>query len=275
MPIKLLGGGYTNYFSFIANKAKRLLIPYFFVAIVWVVPISQYFYKWDAITLVKKYVLCTSPSQLWYLWMLFDLFVFGWQIKKILLTGKLKGTVLVVGIWAIGYLAEWYGVPNIFCILSMCKYLPFFYVGMNIRVKHEYGEKLAIEKLPISILFAVEIVIFALYLWLENNFSGIFISIIGLVQHIANAVIVVTILQILAVKVDWENNRLFTTLSRCSMPMYLFHQQIIYFFIRILNGKVSPYIQGGLTFIIAVICSLVISSVLMRSKYTRFLIGEK
>lgn len=37
---KKCGGGYTQYLPFLKNKVKRLLIPYIFVALIWVIPIS-------------------------------------------------------------------------------------------------------------------------------------------------------------------------------------------------------------------------------------------
>lgn len=57
--------------------------------------------------------------------------------------------------------------------------------------------------------------------------------------------------------------------------MYLFHQQIIYFVIVALDGKVNPWVNVGMNFIVVVIGSFLISALLMRWKITRFLIGEK
>ena len=79
---KMSAGGYVRYCAFFKNKAKRLLVPYVFSALVWVVPISQYFFKWNRTTLFGKYVLCESPSQLWFLWMLFDIFIIAWPLWK-------------------------------------------------------------------------------------------------------------------------------------------------------------------------------------------------
>ena len=59
------------------------------------------------------------------------------------------------------------------------------------------------------------------------------------------------------------------------MPMYLFHQQIIYFTIMIFNGRVNPYINSLLNFVIAIVLSFGISYFMMKFKVTRFLIGEK
>ena len=70
-------------------------------------------------------------------------------------------------------------------------------------------------------------------------------------------------------------NKVFKLLSSYSMPMYLFHQQIIYFCIYVFNGKMNPWINATLNFSIAMLCSFIISAIIMRYSITRFLIGEK
>ena len=37
---------YQNYLSFILTKFKRLIIPFIFVLVCWVIPINQYFFKY-------------------------------------------------------------------------------------------------------------------------------------------------------------------------------------------------------------------------------------
>lgn len=97
----------------------------------------------------------------------------------------------------------------------------------------------------------------------------------GLVLHVVGAIMAVSILYKIACMVSWKDNGIIKCLSKYSMPMYLFHQQIIYFSIVALNGKVNPWINAGVNFAVAVIGSLVISIILMHWKITRFLIGEK
>ena len=65
----------------------------------------------------------------------------------------------------------------------------------------------------------------------------------------------------------------FNKLSTYSMPMYLFHQQIIYFSITILDGVVNPWINAGVNFIVATVGAYIISAILMKWKITRFLVG--
>lgn len=82
-------------------------------------------------------------------------------------------------------------------------------------------------------------------------------------------------LQMLGNKISWKANKVFKVLSSYSMPVYLFHQQIIYFSLYWLNGKLNPYLHAACNFIFALIASIGISYIMMRWKFTRFLIGEK
>ena len=83
------------------------------------------------------------------------------------------------------------------------------------------------------------------------------------------------VLQKMAEKVKWKESKAFNIIAKQSMPIYLFHQQVIYFFIYWLNGVVNPYIHASINFIGAMVVSIIISSILMKFKCTRLLIGEK
>ena len=83
-----------------------------------------------------------------------------------------------------------------------------------------------------------------------------------------------TVLQAVAQRVNWDN-KVFAFLSRRSMTVYLFHQQIIYLVICLFNGVVNLYLNAALNFIVAMAGSLLMATVLHKFRTTRFLIGEK
>ena len=68
-------GKYQQLKGFLINKIKRLIVPYVFVCIIWVVPVTCLFFDYTAGDIFRKYILATAPSQLWFLWMLFDVFM--------------------------------------------------------------------------------------------------------------------------------------------------------------------------------------------------------
>ena len=96
--------------------------------------------------IILKYVLCTGPSQLWFLWMLFDVFCFVWIISNWLKNDFIAILVSCIS-WLIGYVCGAH-IPNIFCIWTAFNYLPFFILGMKLREK----STCFLYKLP-SILF--------------------------------------------------------------------------------------------------------------------------
>ena len=252
-------------------------MPYVFVMLVWVAPISACFFNWNLSYLAKKYLLAIDPSQLWFLWMLFGVFAIVWPMRKVLLEKPLAGWAIALGFYGIGIIGRRV-IPNVFCIWTACQYVLFFFVGMRIRAKEEKRERLIIDALPWYCWIIVDLLLFA-GMMIVGQKSGTVWSltaiVLNLILHVVGAVMAWTTLQALANKINWKNNKAFKALSSYSMPMYLFHQQIIYFTIIWLNGKVNPWINAGVNFAAALIGSFLISSILMRWKTTRFLIGEK
>ena len=232
---------------FLQNKTKRLLVPYVFVTLIWVAPISAYYFNWNFIYVVKKYVFAIDPSQLWFLWMLFDVFAIVWPIRQILLRKPIVGWVAALALYGVGTVGKQM-LPNVFCIWTACQYVSFFFIGIRIRIKQEKGDRLFTATIPWTVWIVFDLLLFIGEIVIRN---------------------------LLACHLDWENSRNFKKLSSYSMPMYLFHQQIIYFCIFVLNGKVNPWINAMFNFIIAIICSFIISAIFMHNRITRFLIGEK
>lgn len=263
---------YQRFLLFIVNKAKRLLVPYVFVAIIWVIPISRALFSYTSKDIILKYVLCTGPSQLWFLWMLFDVFCFVWIISNWLKNDFIAIFISCIS-WLIGYVCG-ARLPNIFCIWTAFNYLPFFILGMKLRE----NSACFLYKVPSILFFFVQLLLFSAYELTLSN-SVILYKLLNLISlysaHVFGALMSFFMLQWLANKVDWKNNRLFMFFSKHSMTIYLVHQQIVYFTIIWLNGKVNPYLHAFVNFVIALTLSSFISILLMKFKTTRILIGEK
>lgn len=274
---KIAVGGYNRYLPFLWNKAKRLLVPYVFVMLIWVAPISEYFFRWDLADLIKKYILCINPSQLWFLWMLFGVFAIVWPLRRVMIEKPLVGWTIAIAFYGFGIIGGKF-VPNVFCIWTVCQYILFFFIGMRIRVKSENQERLITEIVPWYCWLIADLVLFIgnTFARQQSGFAWRIMTFgMSFLLHIVGAIMAWTVLQTLAPHIRWQDSKVFHTLSSYSMAMYLFHQQIIYFTISALNGVVNPWINAGVNFVAAIAGSLIISAVLMRWKVTRFLIGEK
>ena len=263
---------YQKFLLFIVNKAKRLLVPYAFVAIIWVIPISYALFSYTSKDIFFKYLLCTGPSQLWFLWMLFDIFCFVWIISNWLKNDFIAIFISCIA-WLIGYVCGT-RFPNIFCIWTAFNYLPFFILGMKLREKNTCF----LYKVPTILFVFMQLILFVVYQMTSSN-STILYRLVNLIAlysaHILGALMSSFVLWWLAEKVDWKNNKLFMIFSKYSMTIYLFHQQIIYVTIIWLNGKVNPYVHSFVNFLVALVLSSFISALLLKFKATRILIGEK
>lgn len=262
-------GKYRDKKKFLAKKAKRLLIPFYFVALAWVMPLQQLFFHNNVSIVVKDYIMANNPNQLWFLWMLFIVFTVTCILIEIIDKSLIAAVAISVGGYGL-YLVLLGRFPNCFQIIMAMQYLSIFIAGYYIR-------KAGFSKIPWFVWLITDIALFSLYEYVPSGEHILrFIHYgIGFVLHIVGAIMAWTTLQALANKVNWKDNKTFNTLSSYSMPMYLFHQQIIYFTITWLNGRVNPWLHAGLNFIVTFIGSILISALLMHWKNTRFLIGEK
>ncbi len=73
--------------------------------------------------------------------------------------------------------------------------------------------------------------------------------------------------------INAKKSKLWNGLKEKSFGIYLFHQQIIYLTIILLNGKVSPIVQVVISFLCALGVASIITTVLKRFKLTRILYG--
>ncbi len=205
------------------------------------------------------------------------MFAFVWPLWKVFSKNPTVGWLIAVVLYGIGVIGNKV-LPNIFCVWTSCQYVIFFYIGIRLRLKEERREKLITSSVPWSIWLIADIALFIIFMTIEGR-KGLIITLIRLgvsfLLHLVGAISAFVSLQRAATYINWSTNKAFKKISVYSMPMYLFHQQIIYVTIYWLNGKVNPYINAGVNFIAAAAGSFLISAVLMHWKTTRQLIGEK
>lgn len=252
----------------IIKRAKRLLIPYLFTCILWVIPIGVYFFKYGIKDVLIKYVLMTAPSQLWYLIMLFGVFVFFEFFSD-----KIKiNTVYLFFIYLlttmIGNILSYLNI-NYFQISIVIKYILYFYLGGYI---YTYKEKITQKQVIKLTLLSI---IFCFLIFYINKLN------IPYITSIIEPILSVSEISVIYWICTWlinqnkinTNNKLYKLLEENSFGIYLFHQQIIYFTIVLLNGVVHPIIQVLLSFVISLNISLLMSYMLKKNKYTKFVFG--
>lgn len=258
---------YKEFLPFIKGKVLRLIVPYIFVCIVWAIPIAEYFFQYSLGEIIRLYALGTNPNQLWFLLMLFWVYAIAWPLAGGVFDKRpLSGAVIVGGLYAVGIVGSRL-VPNYFYFWTGCEYILFFWIGFMMRKLPDF-----FGRIKWYVWLGGFIIFLVAREWIDG---GVVHSLLEIAVHIFGAVAAFETLNALADKENLEEKGWFSGLSSKSMPIYLFHQQIIYFTIFWLNGKVNPYLNAGLNFVIAITGSIMISTILMRWKITRFLIGEK
>ena len=266
-------GGYTEFRGFISKKFCRLILPYIVASACWVIPINGLFYKYTLSDIIRKFLLAQSPSQLWFLVVLFEIFVFSWCFLRYI-EEHTYSTILICSVFCLVGIFGAHLTPNYFQIWKTCQCLIYFIIGMKLRqLRSSYGKKIWI---PLLLLCNIS-------LFLINNYYpsqtssfaiGCVEKVVDILIHISGSLFLFYFLQFIANSINWHSNA-FLYFSTKSMTIYLLHQQIIYIGIWLLHGSMNMILLIPILFFGTISVSLLLATFLHKSKYTRFLLGEK
>ena len=277
-------GKYAEFVPFVKNKVKRLLVPYVAVSVLWAIPIGQVFFKDSPAGILADFGLGLNSAQLWFLLMLFGVFMIAYKLIDNNPLGGGKYVILLFLVGKIGAMA----LPNLFQIFTACTFFLYFWIGCVMR---KYFHTLSNRQLLVWGLGFMAVNV-ASFCTLEHVTTGgtimirtvcttgnaIVDKIIGTgmyeLSKVSGAIMAFLLLNWIARHVNW-NNGLFRHLSLISMPVYLFHQQIIWALLWNLSGSLNPYVMALVNVVVSFTLSMVMGELLMKSKYTRFLIGAK
>ena len=265
---KIFGGGYKRYLPFLYKKIKRLLIPYLFVAFVWVMPITAFLFPNNGQSILTTYFLGVNPSQLWFLWMLFWLFVIYWPLTYFLKNHMPCMVLISLGMYSVGMIAPRYSL-NYFCFWTALQYAPIFQLGLLCWLFPNWVET-AVGRSSLFWL-CIDLLIYFMSLCSVPRVAGILIRFL---LKLVGAFSAFIILEKIVSRTKINESGFLNILSKYTMPMYLFHQQIIYFIILWLNGTMSPWINALINFALAGLISFAIGWGLMKNRMTRLLLGE-
>lgn len=264
---------YKSYGTFLKKKIKRLIIPYIFTAIIWVIPFSVIFLKLQLGGIVRNYILATAPNQLWFLLVLF------WISNIFYIANSyIKGfpnaiMILLILFYVVGIYMEGKGC-NYFQIFTTFRCAIFFFIGYRIR----QDESDFLYQIPSTVYIIINGLLFAVLCYIDKNdffLSGVLVQGIEFLLRIEGAVASFVVLQRIVQRSYMISNRIFKYCIKISMPIYLFHQQLVYISIRLLNGKISPGLHVVVNFIFVLSISALISSLLLKNRITCFWIGER
>lgn len=248
---------YQRFFSFVANKAKRLMIPYFAFACFWVLPFMVGFgFRSFGSYLFDGIILSLDSRHLWYVWMLFNVFILFYGMRLLVDKMKLSHWTLLL-ISGILFCAEsiWGGRFPYFQIDNALYYQFWFTLGyIAIVYKRQFRMLMPIVLVlgfitSLRLRFIVN-VLYAMF--------GIFLF-YYLAPYCKNI----------------ANNALFKAVNRNSFGIYLFHPIIIYAVIYYFKDTQLNHIT---IFCITLFCSFFLSlflTELMRKLHLQIIIGEK
>lgn len=272
--IKYEKNEYQCFKYFVRKKILRLVIPYYIVGCFWVIPIELLLFTTD--NYILKYLMGISPSQMWFLLMLFDVFIIVYFCGELIYKNNCIAIIFCVLCYIVGIFGRRF-LPNVFQIFTSLQFVPFFVVGMKLRqytvILDKFMKKKFLLVLCLNYMLFLAIFTFTSF---ENIKYKIFYYMLNFILHLFGAVISFVILQKIACKTErWKYSHIYNILKKYSFPIYFFHQQIIYFIINEFDGVINPYINFIVNFIIAIIGALMISFVLYRVKWIRILLGQK
>lgn len=267
-------GNYPTFGIFLKKKSVRLILPYITASVLWVIPAACVILKNSGIEILDSFLLGESPNQLWFLLMLFCVSVIGYLFRNVWADSDLLGFISVSVLYVVSTILTRIGMRNYFQILSAFQYLTLFFIGFKIRQR---GSEI-LYRVPAAAYILLDLVIMLLGRYCNGSDLAVMkFAAFGLnwLRPITGSVMAFVVLQKLASRIKWKENRIFAFFSRLSLPIYLFYQQFIYPVILLLNGRAHPYLHAAINFAFSTFGALVITEILCRFRLTRKLIGMK
>lgn len=235
-------------YSVLFEKAKKLLIPFVFIGIFYMLPI-RYFVGLDEIfkMSVLKFLIGIKTGHLWFLWALFNIFI----LMFILLKYDYRKMILPVYILNIISLK----IPNYFMVANTLKFFLWFYIGFIFYLEKKIiYEKIKNQKSKINLLIKIIILLSLVTLamikyefFLNGGALGKLIR-YNLKNLIAFLLIIkyYLIFDIFSEKI---NEKSFENLDKLGFGIYLLHEPLIYLMISKINSlNWNPYICTAIYF---------------------------
>lgn len=262
--------GYREISKDIVKRWMRLMFPFYAVSLLWAIPaeVFEQGFSWSLI--IKNFLLAISPAQLWFLPMLFWIYLVFYLFSDVI--EKIPVSV-ILGLYAIVYLGKIFlnrYIPmNILQISVSIEYLLYYYLGFLFR-KSKIKKYNRVKDFTM-LLIAVVLEIIYLWLWIQVK-NRTLIDVIQPVVCGFQVIAVVTLGRLFKVE-RLSGFQIYQKISKNSMGIYLFHQQILYL-TRSFFESFPPVLFVLLNFIVVFFISYGMTTGLRKIKIGQLVIGE-
>lgn len=263
---------YPKYSVFIGKKVKRLIIPFLFLSLFWVIPVNWII---DGFNLERfvKILIGVRSEQLWFLLMLFFVFIIFYPLSDFFKKKSVLGVFISLACYLVGFIGAYF-LPDVLQLFTALKFIPFFFLGFKMR----QGWDEYISKIPFYVYLIIDLLIFGALVFMQTRDEMIFKLMsagTGFVLNIIGSIMVWTTFQTIGNHCKWENSKILSFLSDKTFILYLLHHQIDYLVIHLFLGKVNIYIVLILNLLISLGLSILLSMLILKFNWSRFLFGEK
>ncbi len=241
--------------TFIIKKAKRLLLPYVFVAVLWMYPIKRlvgYYSKNIMQYVVKDVIWGQDIGHLWFLPCLFICFACSYFLFKLFKKDDKLHRCIKLVVFIGLYLISLVGNKFAFFpwISYVCIYYVWFYSGSLI---YDYMNR--ITHLNRYIMIVAGTLVSVLAIWCD----------ISVVNGIATVILLIMLYNVMGV----NDNKIIKSISDCSFGIYLLHSPVIYITFAYMSNY-NPVIVVSINIVFALI-TWGITAVCKKTKLEKFI----
>ena len=260
------GHAYSSYLILIKKKLKRLILPYFLIGSLYMIPIGMLLnisrYNKSYLVNLKSFILGYSNGHLWYLFMLFDVFLAYYFIEKKL--NSRKNVVIITIILIIGKIIS-KQIPDFFEINTMMNYLIVFHLGYCTylyKYKISLLTRNILEKYNVITLVS-SILTISLILLIKSKIPYIH-GVTSCIYSIIDIIIcIIGIVQVYSLVLIINNSKYLDCvkqINKYNFNIYLLHEPIIFIILSyLLPLNINPTIVVFLCFSLSIIISILIS----------------
>lgn len=255
-------GKYSSFIPFAHNKVNRILLPFFFVAVLFLAPTLVALGKTELSFLsVCGNILMGGglEKHLWYLPALFWIFMIVWCLQK----ARIKVWIMFVSSVVLAVVCSLFFSFKFLFLWDTIQYLPYFLWGMFI---HEYGQVGNKKLLGVGIISFVVMAAMTKATsieWLDN-----------ICRVLLPCSIVISLTAIARTIVPFKENQLMTWLLKQSFAIYLFHVMVIYIMYHFIGVYLTTAVMVPITLVVSIGVSWAMAW-LCRKLHLQFIIGEK